>query len=161
MIPTSHVDDHREIIRFEKAHSVDLYVGDCRTILPTLPAGTFQSCVTSPPYYGLRNYGLEQTPDEYVRQLVDVFRAVRRLLRGDATLWLNLGDSYANDGKWGGASSGKHSAALHGNTGIGRGRKHTGAKPKDLLGMPWRVAFALQEDGWWLRSAIVRPRPMR
>lgn len=106
--------------------------------------------------------GLEQTPDEYVDQLVQVFRAVRDLLADDGTLWLNLGDSYANDGKWGGASGGKHVDALHGNTGIGRSRKFTGLKPKDLIGIPWRVAFALRDDGWYLRSDIVwaKPNPM-
>src|SRR5690606_5966837 len=127
-----------------------------------------QTCVTSPPYFGLRDYGvdgqigLEPTPDEYVAQMVEVFRCVRDVLADDGTLWLNLGDSYANDGKWGGSSGGKHAAALHGNTGIGRGRRFTGAKPKDLLGIPWRVAFALQADGWYLRSDIIwhKPNPM-
>lgn len=168
MFDTSYAGECCDIIRFENSNSVDLRVGDCRTILPTLPASTFQSCVTSPPYYGLRDYGvggqigLEQTPDDYVQQLVEVFREVHRVLHDDGTLWLNLGDSYANDGKWGGSSSGKHRAALHGNTSIGRGRTSTGAKPKDLLGIPWRVAFALQAEGWWLRSAIVwhKPNPM-
>lgn len=130
-----------------------------------MPSGTFQCCVTSPPYYSLRNYqvdgqiGLEQTPHQYVAQLVAVFQEVRRVLRDDGTLWLNLGDSYANDTKWGGASGGKHAAALHGNTGIGRTKRHTGAKAKDLLMIPARVALALQADGWWLRSAIVWHKP--
>lgn len=85
--------------------------------------------------------GLEPTPELYVEHIVEVFREVRRVLRPDGTLWLNLGDCYANDAKWGGSS---------------------GLKPKDLVGMPWRVAFALQADGWWLRSAIVwhKPNPM-
>ena len=133
-----------------------------------MPDGVFQCCVTSPPYYGLRNYqvagqiGLEQTPGEYVERLVAVFQEVRRVLRDDGTLWLNLGDSYANDSKWGGSSGGKHAAALHGNTGIGRTKKHTGAKDKDLLMIPARVALALQADGWWLRSDIIwhKPNPM-
>ena len=127
-----------------------------------------QTCVTSPPYFGLRDYGhpgqlgLENTPAEYVANLVEVFRLVRDLLADDGTLWLNLGDSYANDGKWGGASSGKHVDALHGNTSIGRGKKETGLKEKDLIGIPWRVAFALQADGWFLRQDIIwaKPNPM-
>lgn len=130
--------------------------------------GCVQTVVTSPPYFGLRDYGvsgqigLESTPDAYVAQLVDVFREVRRVLKDDGTVWLNLGDSYANDAKWGGSSGGKHVAALHGNTGIGRGRQTTGLKGKDLIGIPWRVAFALQADGWYLRSDIIwsKPNPM-
>ena len=142
--------------------------GDCRTILPTMAAGSVQCCVTSPPYFGLRDYGvegqigLEPTPAEYVAELVTVFEQVRRVLADDGTLWLNLGDSYANDSKWGGSSSGKHVEALHGNTGIGRGKKSTGLKAKDLIGIPWRVAFALQSAGWWLRQDIIwhKPNPM-
>lgn len=146
------------------------HVGDCRTLLPEMVADGVraQTCVTSPPYFGLRDYGvdrqigLERTPFDYVEQLVAVFRIVRQALADDGTLWLNLGDSYANDAKWGGSSGGKHVTALHGKTGIGRGLKFTGAKPKDLLGIPWRVAFALQADGWWLRSDIIwsKPNPM-
>lgn len=110
--------------------------GDCREVLRTLPDASVHCCVTSPPYWGLRDYGhaqqigLEQTPDAYVAEMVAVFREVRRVLREDGTLWLNLGDSYAN--------SGAH-----------------GLKAKDLVGMPWRVAFALQSDGWWLRSDCI------
>lgn len=91
--------------------------------------------------------GLESTPDAYIARLVEVFREVRRVLRDDGTLWVNIGDSYSNDGKWGGSSGGKHVAALHGDTGIGRGKKHTGLKPKDLIGIPWMLAFALRTDG--------------
>lgn len=124
--------------------------------------------VTSPPYWGLRDYGvkgqigLEPTPEAFVARLVEVFREVRRVLRPDGTLWLNLGDSYANDGKWGGSSGGKHVKALHGNTGIGRGKRETGLKPKDLIGIPWMMAFALRGDGWWLRQEIIwnKPNPM-
>lgn len=142
-------------------------IGDCRRTLKKLPDSTFACCVTSPPYFGLRDYGhldqigLESTPDEYVAKLVDVFAEVRRVLRDDGTLWLNLGDSYANDGKWGGSTSGKHVAALHGSS-VGRRRRRTGLKPKDLIGVPWRVALALQSAGWWLRSDIVwsKPNPM-
>lgn len=87
--------------------------------------------------------------------MVSVFREVRRALRDDGTAWLNLGDSFANDAKWGGSSGGKHVSALHGNSGIGRAKRKTGLKSKDLMGIPWRVAFALQEDGWYLRQDII------
>lgn len=141
-----------------------IHVGDCREAMGLMADRSVQCCVTSPPYFGLRDYGhkgqigLEPTPDEYVAQMVEVFRGVHRVLKDDGTLWLNLGDSYANDGKWGG----KHAAGLHGATGLGRERKTTGMKPKDLLGMPWRVAFALQADGWYLRQDIIwhKPNPM-
>ncbi|HIE5094757.1 site-specific DNA-methyltransferase [Stenotrophomonas maltophilia] len=145
-----------------------IHVGDCLEGMRGMAAGAVQTCVTSPPYFGLRDYGhdgqigLEQTPGEFVAKLVEVFREVRRVLRNDGTLWLNLGDSYANDGKWGGSSGGKHASGLHGATGIGRGKVSTGLKPKDLVGIPWRVAFALQEDGWFLRQDIIwaKPNPM-
>lgn len=141
-----------------------LLQGDCLSILCTLPAASVHCCVTSPPYFGLRDYGhdgqigLEQTPAEYVAKLVAVFREVRRVLRDDGTLWLNLGDTYANDKKWGGTTGGKHAQGLHGQP-VGRTRKDTGLKPKDLIGIPWRVAFALQDDGWWLRSDIIWHKP--
>jgi DNA modification methylase len=133
-----------------------------------LADGSVNCCVTSPPYFGLRDYGtgaqigMEETPEAYVAEMVAVFREVRRVLRDDGTLWLNLGDSYANDGKWGGSSGGKHVKALHGGTGIGRGKKTTGLKPKDLIGIPWMVVFALRADGWYLRSDIIwaKPNPM-
>lgn len=91
-----------------------------------------------------------------------MFALVWTALKDDGTLWLNLGDSYANDSKWGGASGGKHAKALHGATGIGRGKKESGLKSKDLVGIPWRVAFALQAAGWYLRSDIIwhKPNPM-
>lgn len=127
-----------------------------------------QCCVTSPPYFGLRDYGmdrqigLEQTPDEYVAEMVSVFREVRRVLRDDGTLWLNLGDSYSTDAKWGGSTGGKAAKALHGKDGGGRNKTRTGLPDKNLLGIPWRVAFALQADGWYLRQDIIwhKPNPM-
>lgn len=144
-----------------------ILIGDAREQLRTLPEQSVHTCVTSPPYFGLRDYGmvgqmgLEQTPDDYVAGMVDLFREVRRVLRDDGTLWLNLGDSYANDGKWGGHTGGKAAKALHGSP-IGRNKKCTGLKPKDLIGIPWRVAFALQADGWYLRQDIIwnKPNPM-
>ena len=106
--------------------------------------------------------GLEPTFDEHLENLVAVFREVWRVLRDDGTLWLNYGDAYANDGKWGGSTGGKHAKGLHGQTGIGRQKVTSGLKPKDLMMMPARVAMALQADGWWLRSEIVwhKPNPM-
>lgn len=125
--------------------------------------------VTSPPYWGLRDYGvegqigLEPTPDAFVAKMVEVFREVRRVLRSDGTLWLNLGDSYAAGGM--GAGSGKQ--LTNRGTGVGghmdKARKAPdGLKPKDLVGIPWRVALALQADGWYLRSDIIwhKPNPM-
>lgn len=137
-----------------------ILTGDCREVLKTLPDASVQCCVTSPPYFGLRDYGvagqigLELSPAEYVEEMVAVFREVRRVLRPDGTLWMNLGDSYANDGKWGGHTGGKHAKALHCSP-IGRNKRYTGLKPKDLMGMPWEVAFALREDGWFLRRDII------
>ena len=98
--------------------------------------------------------GLEPTPQLFIDHLVEVFREVRRVLKKDGTLWMNLGDSYANDTKWGGATGGKHVAALHGEP-VGRRKRLTGLKPKDMVGMPWRVALALQADGWYLRADII------
>ena len=139
-------------------------IGDCLTVLRTLPDGFANTCVTSPPYWGLRDYGhdgqigLEETPDAYVERMVAVFREVRRVLRDDGTLWLNLGDSY--NGSSGGATEkqGTNAGSFH-NGGV---RLAPGLKPKDLVGIPWRVAFALQADGWYLRSDIIwhKPNPM-
>lgn len=138
-------------------------LGDCLDVLPTLEAGSVHCCVTSPPYWSLRDYGvdgqlgLEPTPEEYVAKMVEVFREVRRVLRDDGTLWLNLGDSYAsgtNDSK-----SFRHDRAAC--NVVGR-RPSNGLKPKDLVGIPWMVAFALRADGWYLRSDIIwhKPNPM-
>jgi DNA modification methylase len=203
--------------------------GDCREILRTLPDASVHCCVTSPPYFGLRDYGtaqwdggdpdcdhtiarsrgddikpgdkqgrsagsrpntqrvcscgarridnqigLESTPDEYVAQMVAVFREVRRVLRDDGTLWLNLGDSYASAGgvsqphrNSSGGFSGSNGLRTQGYAQAGGGfeRPNTlngSLKPKDLIGIPWRVAFALQADGWWLRQDIIwsKPNPM-
>lgn len=152
---------------------IQIYCGSCLDILPQLPAQSVQTCVTSPPYFGLRDYGcdgqigLELTPNEFVATLVQVFREVHRVLRDDGTLWLNLGDSYNNTDKWGGGQNiGKHTVASDGAVPSFQVRekrpKMDGLKPKDLIGIPWRVAFALQADGWYLRSDIVwsKPNPM-
>ena len=152
----------------EPMRGVHILVGDVRDRLREMADESVDCVVTSPPYFGLRDYGmagqigLEETLDGYLDTLVDVFREVRRVLRGNGTLWLNIGDSYANDGKWGGTSGGKHVCALHGNSGIGRGRRTTRLKPKDLMMVPARLALALQADGWWVRQDIIwaKPNPM-
>jgi DNA modification methylase len=145
---------------------IDTLHGDCLTLLPTLDAGSVQTIVTSPPYWRMRQYtddpreiGQEPTPAEYVAALVAVFRECRRVLRADGTLWLNLGDAYANDGKWGGSTGGKHAGGLHGQQGPGRKKVSTGLPPKSLIGLPWRVAFGLQDDGWVLRNDIIWHKP--
>lgn len=146
-----------------------IYQGDCLDIMGRhIEDKSVQTCITSPPYFNLRDYGvdeqigLEQTPEQYVAKLVEVFREVRRVLRDDGTLWLNLGDSYANDSRWGGQTTGKHAASLHGKTPLVRAKRSTGLKSKDLIGIPWRVALALQADGWYLRQDIIwyKPNPM-
>jgi DNA modification methylase len=144
-----------------------ILIGDVRTQLATLADESVHTVVTSPPYFGLRDYGmagqigLEPSPQEFISALVDVFNQVHRVLRADGTLWVNMGDSYANDGKWGGHTGGKHVSALHCSP-IGRNKRYTGLKPKDLIGIPWRLAFALQDAGWYLRQDIIwsKPNPM-
>ena len=140
-----------------------ILTGDAIEQLKTLPDRSVQCVVTSPPYYALRDYGvpgqigLEDTPQEYVARLVEVFREVRRVLRDDGTVFLNLGDSYAAN----------RSYQVCDNKHVDVGNNHgssvpPGLKPKDMMGIPWRVAFALQDDGWWLRSDIIwhKPNPM-
>ena len=139
--------------------------GDCLETLKSLPECSVQTCVTSPPYYRLRDYGvdgqigLEQSPEEYIDKLVSVFREVRRVLKDDGTLWLNLGDSYNGSGGAGGDYS---PGGLKEGQPKYPGRNEKSLKPKDLMMMPARVALALQADGWWLRSEIVwhKPNPM-
>ena len=152
--------------------------GDCIEGLRTLPDASVHCCVTSPPYWGLRDYGhdgqigLESTPEAYVARMVEVFREVRRVLREDGTCWLNLGDSYANqksgdtysgfnDRYFGRETDGGKQAKTVSSANVGR-LDLSGLKPKDLVGIPWRVAFALQSDGWWLRQDIIwhKPNPM-
>jgi len=156
--------------------TVTIHVGDCLQTLRSMPSESVNTCVTSPPYFGLRDYGhdgqigLEQTPDEFVAKLVEVFREVRRVLRGDGTLWLNLGDSY---GSAGGNTHAGFNARYHGTQSVEdkQGRAldgvtdrtvSTGLPAKNLIGIPWRVAFALQADGWTLRQDIIwhKPNPM-
>jgi|DEB0MinimDraft_3_1074331.scaffolds.fasta_scaffold00735_4 DNA modification methylase len=144
--------------------------GDCIQSLKSLPDGIANTCITSPPYYGLRDYGkdgqigLEETPEEYVQKLVEVFREVKRVLRDDGTLWLNLGDTYANTpvGKFNGGGFNDVSAKNGGRdlSGVATSGnlnklKASGLKQKDLIGIPWMVAFALRSDGWYLRQDII------
>lgn len=145
--------------------------GDCREKLRELPAVSVHCAVTSPPYYSLRDYkcagqiGLEATPDEFVAQMVEVFREVKRVLRDDGTLWLNLGDSYAGGaggrGDSGNLIDGKPVTYKHNGNRIKR-QPVNGLKPKDLIGIPWMVAFALRADGWYLRQDLIwaKPNPM-
>lgn len=140
------------------------HFGDCVETMRRMPGGIVQTCVTSPPYFGLRDYGhagqigLEATPAEFVAKLVEVFREVRRVLRDDGTLWLNLGDSYAGSRGSQPAPTNTRNKKGH----VDGQRMSDGLKPKDLIGIPWRVAFALQEDGWYLRQDIIwsKPNPM-
>jgi DNA modification methylase len=142
-------------------------IGDVRAVLPTLPANSVHCVVTSPPYWGHRDYGvagqigLEESPFDYLDSLVDIFREVRRVLRDDGSLWLNMGDTYAT-----GAGSCRNPGGNMGKQegigqrgGIPRVQPNRlpieGFKKKDLIGLPWRLAFALQADGWWLRSDII------
>jgi DNA modification methylase len=143
-----------------------IHIGDALTLLKQMPDEFVHCTVTSPPYWGLRDYGvpgqlgLEKTPEEYVAKMVEVFGEVKRVSRPDATLWLNLGDSYCGGGrgvdeKYGnGRNEDSHPVRFI--------KPQNGLKPKDLCGIPWRVAFALQADGWYLRSDIIwaKPNPM-
>lgn len=154
--------------------TVRILVGDCREQLAGLADGSVNCCVTSPPYFGLRDYGVEgqigqeATPDEFAAAMVDVFREVRRVLRDDGVLWLNLGDCYA--GSWGAQGHRDTDAGLHGNSirnhpkrmSLTGAIRQEGLKPKDLIGIPWSVSFALRSDGWYLRQALpwVKRNPM-
>ena len=136
--------------------------GDAIEVLKTMPDQCINTCVTSPPYWGLRDYGvdgqlgLEPTPAEYVANLVEAFREVRRVLRDDGTLWLNLGDTYSGSCQTGGVNSisGKGKSQPH-----VKHKRNTNLKPKDLVGIPWMVAFALRADGWYLRQDIIWHKP--
>lgn len=159
----------------DSLENLSLMVGDCLTSLRSMPEQSVHTCVTSPPYFGLRDYqvegqiGLEDTPQAFVSRLVEVFREVKRVLRDDGTLWLNLGDS------WAGAKSKavQTSLADYGCSGVSTWDqaaerragsmavrpKVRGMNAKQLLGIPWRVAFALQDDGWILRDEIIWHKP--
>lgn len=158
-----------------------ILVGDCIDMMRTLPDQSVHTCITSPPYFGLRDYGvdgqigLEASPREFIDNLVAVFREVQRVLRDDGTLWVNIGDSYA--GSWGAQGRPQGNGQMSGRrvtsarqinahpvfqSGTGVRGSEMGMKPKDLMGIPWRLAFALQDDGWYLRQDIIwhKPNPM-
>ena len=147
--------------------TVRVLTGDCRSLLRTLPDQSVQMAVTSPPYYGLRDYGvagqigLERSMHDFIGELVAVFSEVRRALRDDGTLWLNIGDSYAANRGSGAKGIGAKQATNVG-ANLGSLRVPDGLKEKDLIGIPWRIAFALQADGWYLRQDIIwsKPNPM-
>lgn len=144
-----------------KPEGCEIIVGDAAELLRERPAGSFRCCVTSPPYWGLRDYGYPEQvgaePDihRYIEKLVQIFREVRRVLADDGTLWLNIGDSYTSGGRaWRDDDKKNPARAMS-----YRPATPVGLKAKDLVGIPWRVAFALQADGWYLRSDIVWYKP--
>ena len=153
---------------------IEIIQGDWVEQLKLLPDGSVNCCVTSPPYWGLRDYGaegqlgLEKTPKEYVAKMVAGFREVKRVLRDDGTLWLNLGDSYSSQPAGNKAACGfsqTRPSRIKGGVGcetVDLPKKDFGCKPKDLVGIPWMVAFALRADGWYLRQDIIwhKPNPM-
>jgi DNA modification methylase len=170
----TYFSDSRHPSESDMSQLHQILVGDCIDMMRTLPDESVHTCVTSPPYYGLRDYGvegqigLEETPSEFIARLVDVFREVRRVLRADGTIWVNMGDSYA--GSWGahgrddmcvGVSTLSQRQAMASQR-KSKATTHAEYKPKDLMGMPWRLAFALQDDGWYLRQDIIwnKPNPM-
>lgn len=139
----------------------EIFVGDAKRVLVGFPDRTFRCAVTSPPYWGLRDYGVvgqvgaETDVRGYISDLVAIFREVRRTLRDDGTLWLNIGDSYTSGGRtWRDADDKNKGRAMS-----YRAPTPEGLKPKDLIGVPWRLAFALQDDGWYLRTDIVWNKP--
>ena len=155
----SEIDKKQPIINI--GNNIKLFVGDVRDVLSTLDDNTFQSCITSPPYWGLRDYGVknqigsESDINDYINTLVEVFREVKRTLREDGTLWLNIGDSYTSGNrKWRDTDKKNPARAMK-----YRPPTPEGLKPKDLIGVPWKIAFALQKDGWYLRSDIIWNKP--
>ena len=152
---------------------VRVIVGDCRSVLRDLPDESVNCVVTSPPYFGLRDYGvdgqigLEASVSDHIAALRDVFREIRRILLKDGTLWVNYGDGYAStpNGNTHLTHDGRYKSKRDDRTFTDKPLdtiKASGLKPKDLMGLPWRLAFAMQEDGWWLRSDIIwaKPNPM-
>jgi DNA modification methylase len=150
---------------FTDGSRLTLWHGRADDVASNLEPESVQTIVTSPPYFGLRDYGVdgqiggEETPEDYIDALVNVFESLAPALRKDGTIWLNLGDSYANDSKWGGATGGKHADGLHGATEVGRRRQKTGYPAKSLMLMPFMVAIALRNLGWIIRSENVWSKP--
>jgi len=158
----SHLDAHTPV------HGAAIILGDVRSVVRDLPGASIDCVVTSPPYWGLRDYGvddqigLEQSPDAYVQELVEVFREIRRALKDDGTIWVNLGDSYAGGGCGSQGTSGERAKRRQAAVKLPNKRLSEGLKQKDLVGIPWLVAFALRADGWYLRQDIIwhKPNPM-
>ena len=149
------------IIIFKGIMKIAIHKGDCIEQMQKMKEKSVDMCVTSPPYWGLRNYndeegqlGQEATPKEFVDNLVKVFREVRRVLKDEGTVWLNLGDTYCGTGHKGNYTDPKHREGRNGQS-FALNNKIEGLKSKDLVGIPWRVAFALQDDGWYLRQDII------
>ena len=146
----------------------EIIQGDCIEGMRTLPDQSVNCCVTSPPYFGLRDYGhegqigLEETPEQFVAKLVEAFREVRRVLKDDGTLWLNLGDSYCHTVDSHKTKSAKQKSNVGADWDMVKRSFAEGLKTKDLIGIPWMVAFALRADGWYLRQDIIwhKPNPM-
>jgi len=156
-------DEDGRILHFltEDSGNSALICGDAGSVLSQLPGGTFQTCVTSPPYWSLRDYsipgqiGLEESVDAYVDHLTHIFAQVRRVIRDDGTLWLNIGDSYTSGGRTWRATDKKNPIRAM----DVRPPTPEGLKPKDLIGVPWLLAFALQKEGWYLRADIIWNKP--
>jgi site-specific DNA-methyltransferase (cytosine-N4-specific) len=141
-------------------NSSEIILGDVRYALNNTPNSSIRTVITSPPYWGLRDYGSEnqigqeEHPDLYIENLVQVFREVKRILTDDGTLWVNIGDTYVGTGHKGNSKDPKNPEGRNGQT-IALNHKVEGLKPKDMIGIPWKLAFALQKDGWFLRSDII------
>jgi site-specific DNA-methyltransferase (cytosine-N4-specific) len=153
----THTDNASPVI----SYASEIIIGDAQKALLSFPDNIFQMCVTSPPYWGLRDYGVsnqigaEQEVDQYISNLVGIFREVKRTLKPDGTLWLNIGDSYTSGNRrWRDADKKNPARAMN-----YRPPTPEGLKPKDLIGVPWKLAFALQKDGWYLRSDIIWHKP--
>lgn len=158
LFPIGEVELKAEV---EKLNNCRIVLGDARHALSKFDDQHFDCIVTSPPYWGLRDYGVEGqigaelTVDEYIQDLVNIFREARRTLKDDGTLWLNIGDSYTSGGRtWRDADSKNKGRAMS-----YRAPTPEGLKPKDLIGIPWKLAFALQQDGWYLRSDMIWNKP--
>ena len=147
----------KEVVPIQLDH---IYTGDCLEVLKTLPDESIHCCITSPPYYALRDYGVdgqigrEATPKEYISRLTEVFTEVRRVLRSDGTLWLNISDTYAGKGNQGSYVDAKNPKGRNGQA-VALNYKVEGCKPKDMIGIPWMLAFSLRDSGWYLRNDII------
>ena len=145
-----------------------IYNGNALDVLKTLPCKIVDCCVTSPPYFGLRDYGvdgqlgLEETPEEYIKNLVSVFSEIKRVIKDNGTLWVNIADSYSGSNKGRGTKNYSGKQASSKGSIMSNAKTYNGLKPKDLIGIPWLLAFALREDGWYLRQDIIwhKPNPM-